>query len=68
MVGAKDQTCPICRQGTLKRRAGRGDIQNVGFNPRGDPSTYFRLLHCNYCGYLQAHDIRNTTARDMWEI
>ena len=68
LVGARDQTCPICRQGTLKRRAGPGDIRNVGFNPTGDPSTYFRLLHCGHCGYMQVHDIRGTTGEDLWEI
>ncbi len=68
LVGARDQTCPICRQGTLRRRAGGGDIQNVGFSPTGDPSTYFRLLHCGHCGYMQVHDIGGTTAEDMWEI
>ena len=68
MVGAKDQTCPICRQGTLRRRAGGGDIRNVGFNPTGDPSTYFRLLHCGHCGYMQVHDIGGTTGEDLWEI
>ena len=67
MVGAKDQTCPICRLGTLRRRTG-SDPKDVGFNPRGISEEDFRLLHCNYCGYLQAHDIRNTTASDRWEI
>ena len=67
MVGTKDQTCPICRQGTLRRRTGF-EIRERGFSPQGTPAEHFRLLHCDYCGYLQAHDISGTGAQHLWEI
>ncbi len=67
LVGAKDQVCPACRQGTLRRRTGV-DIRNTGLSPTGNPDEWFRLLHCSYCGYLQMHDISGTKARGLWEI
>jgi len=66
-VGAREQLCPVCRLGTMSRRK---DLGNLGFNAVGNPPAEVRLLHCQYCGYLQHHYIGETEseAQDLWEI
>ena len=58
-VGSKDPICPVCRLGRLKRR---NNFRGTGISQPGDLPGSAKLLHFEYCGYLQIHDIRGTAS------
>jgi serine/threonine protein kinase len=66
-VGASNQLCPTCRLGQLRRRE---RLEGIGFSTAGDPPRDIRVLHCDYCGYLQFHATRETISEEerLWEI
>lgn len=65
-VGSRDQLCMVCRQGTMLR-LNRSAAVNAGIDAAGADTSY-RTLRCTYCGWIRHHSIRNTTAKDLWEI
>jgi serine/threonine protein kinase len=66
-MGARDQLCFVCREGSLRRVTDPHIAGLMGFSFKNDERDY-RLLHCDYCGYVQGHFIKDTRGLGEWEL